>query len=102
MSKCTSKNLVVDTDDSVKVAYDDNAKYATKLHVLPFADTIDKVSGDIIQSYLTPYYMESYRPATKGNTFQIKGVEFKIIDIEPSNYAIISPETVIYVDGEPL
>ncbi len=48
MSKCTSKNLFVDTDDSVKVAYDDNAKYATKLHVLPFADTIDKVSGDII------------------------------------------------------
>ena len=76
--------------------------YATRLHVLPFADTLGEAFGDIFGQYVMPYYQEAYRPATKGNTFTIRGVEFKIVDIEPSDFAVIAPSTVIFMEGEPV
>jgi transitional endoplasmic reticulum ATPase len=37
-----------------------------------------------------------------GDTFIANGVEFKIVLIDPTEYSLVGPETVIYCEGEPI
>jgi transitional endoplasmic reticulum ATPase len=68
---------------------------AVKIHVLPFDDSIEGLTGNITQTYLIPYFKDCYRPVKKGDTFIVRGgfkaVEFKIVDVDPPEYGIVSP-----------
>merc|ERR1711972_650896 len=53
-----------------------------------------------------PYYLEAYRPARQGDLFLCRGgfrpVEFKVVGVEPGEFVIVAPDTVIHCEGEPV
>ncbi len=42
-----------------------DVKYGKRIHVLPFDDTIEGISGNLFDAFLTPYFLEAYRPVCK-------------------------------------
>merc|ERR1711970_1708158 len=99
-------NLRVRLGDVVLLSPCPDVKYGKRIHVLPIDDSIEGVSGDLFNVFLKPYFTEAYRPVMKGDIFQCKGamrtVEFKVVDTDPSPYCIVSPDTVIHHEGEPI
>lgn len=81
-------------------------KYGKKIHVLPFSDTIEGVSGNLFDVFLKPYFLEAYRPVRKGDTFLarggMRGVEFKVVETDPADYCIVAPDTEIFCEGDPI
>jgi len=99
-------NIRVRLGDVVALVPCPDIKYGKRVHVLPIDDSIEGVSGDLFNVFLKPYFTEAYRPVMKGDIFQCKGamrtVEFKVVDTDPSPYCIVSPDTVIHHEGEPI
>lgn len=107
MNKVVRRNLRVRMGDVVSVhPCPNDVPNATKIHVLPFADTVEGITGDITQTYLIPYFKDCYRPVKKGDTFIVRGgfrpVEFKIVDVDPPEYGIVSPQTTLFDEGDPI
>merc|ERR1712134_36932 len=99
-------NLRVRLSDVVALHPCPDVKYGKRIHVLPIDDSIDGVTGDLFQVFLKPYFTEAYRPVMKGDIFACKGamrtVEFKVVDCDPAPYCIVSPDTVIHHEGDPI
>ena len=108
MNKVVRKNIRVRLGDIVSVHPAGEVAYAKAVHVLPFDDTMEGISGNLFETYLKPYFLSTYRPLRKGDTFIVRGqfhpVEFKVMEIDPpeSEYCTVAPETVIHCDGEPI
>jgi len=110
MNKVVRKNIKVKLGDCITIHTAGEIKYGKRIHVLPFADTVEGISGNLFETYLKPYFAESYRPVKKDDCFLVRGgfrpVEFKIIAVEVQDsedeLAIVSPDTIIHCDGEPL
>jgi transitional endoplasmic reticulum ATPase len=77
-----------------------------KVHILPIDDTIEGITGNLTQTYLIPYFKDCYRPVHKGDTFLVRGgfkaVEFKVVEIDPGEQCIVSPNTMLFDEGEPI
>lgn len=106
INRVVRNNLRVRLGDLVTIHPCPDIKYATKIAVLPIADTIEGLTGSLFDVYLKPYFVEAYRPVKKGDHFVVRGgmrqVEFKVVDVEPAEYAIVSQDTVIHSEGEPI
>ena len=106
MNKCVRKNLRVKLGDTVYISQFDQIKNANKIHILPIDDTVEGITGNLFEVYLKPYFLNAYRPVTKGDMFIIHKamhpVEFKIVELEPEQYGLVTPDTEIYYDGEPV
>ena len=107
MNKVVRKNLRVRMGDTVSVhACPTDVPNATRIHVLPFDDSIEGLTGNITQTYLIPYFKDCYRPVRKGDTFLVRGgfkaVEFKVVEVDPGEYCIVSPNTMLFDEGEPI
>lgn len=108
MNKVIRKNLRVKLGDVVSVTSTGEVPYAKAVHILPFDDSIQGVTGNLFETYLKPYFLEAYRPVRKGDTFLVREgfrpVEFKVMEIDPADtqVAIIEPATVIHCDGDPV
>eukprot|EP00475_Leptophrys_vorax_P017123 TRINITY_DN2366_c0_g1_i1.p1 TRINITY_DN2366_c0_g1~~TRINITY_DN2366_c0_g1_i1.p1 ORF type:complete len:855 (-),score=306.50 TRINITY_DN2366_c0_g1_i1:104-2608(-) len=108
MNKVVRRNLRVKLGDIVSLHAAGEVKYGKAIHVLPFEDTIEGITGNLFETFLKPYFLEAYRPVRKGDTFIVRGsfrpVEFKVMEIDPTEdeYCIVAPETVIHCDGDPL
>lgn len=80
--------------------------YAKRVHILPIEDTITGVTGNLFEVFLKPYFLNAYRPLHKGDLFLARGgmraIEFKVVDIDPSPYGIVTPDTEIFTDGDPI
>ncbi|KAK7835157.1 cell division cycle protein 48 like protein [Quercus suber] len=83
MNKVVRSNLRVRLGDVISVHQCPDVKYGKRVHILPFDDTIEGVSGNLFDVYLKPYFLESYRPVRKGDLFLVRGgmrsVEFKTL-----------------------
>ncbi|RWW80364.1 hypothetical protein BHE74_00011297 [Ensete ventricosum] len=109
MNKVVRSNLRVRLGDVVSVHQCQDVKYGKRVHILPIDDTIEGVTGNLFDAYLKrkfSYFQEAYRPVRKGDLFLVRGgmrsVEFKVIETDPPEYCIVSPETEIFCDGEPI
>jgi transitional endoplasmic reticulum ATPase len=106
LNKVARRNIRVHIGDQVTISVHSDIKYGSRIHVLPFADTVESLSGDLFDTFLKPYFLEAYRPVKKGDTFTCRGamrvVEFKVIEVDPGDAVIVAPETVIHNDGEPI
>jgi transitional endoplasmic reticulum ATPase len=108
INKVVRKNLRIKLGDVVSVHNAGEVPYGKAVHVLPFDDTIQGISGNLFETYLKPYFVEAYRPVRKGDTFIVREsfrpVEFKVMEIDPPNteFCIVAPETIIHCDGEPV
>ena len=103
MNKTVRKNLRVKLGDVVSIHNTGEVPYGKAIHVLPFDDSVEGISGNLFDTYLKPYFQEAYRPVKKGDTFLVREgfrpVEFKVMEIDPSDvpYCIVEPQTVIHV-----
>merc|ERR1712216_40006 len=106
MNKVVRKNLRVRLGDVVSVHQCTDVKYGKRVHVLPFGDSIEGVTGNLFDVYLKPYFLEAYRPVRRGDTFLarggMRGVEFKVVETDPAEYCIVAPDTEIFCEGEPI
>lgn len=108
MNKVVRNNLRIKIGDVVHLEEAANVPYASKVHVLPFEDTIVGLTGNLFSSHLQPYFKDMYRPLHRGDTFVVREsfrpVEFKVIEMDPqeNQCCIVAPDTVIYCEGEPV
>ncbi|KAI6164523.1 P-loop containing nucleoside triphosphate hydrolase protein [Pisolithus thermaeus] len=106
INKVARNNLRVKLGDLVNVHQCLDIKYGKRIHVLPFDDSIEGLSGNLFDVYLKPYFLEAYRPVRKGDTFLVRGgmrtVEFKVIETDPAEYCIVAQDTVIHTEGDPV
>ena len=113
------KNLAVELGDVVSI-HTCEAMYGTKVCILPLADSIEGVAGNLFEGWLKPYFSQSYRPVTVGDTFivrrNMRAIEFKVTAVEVAaapaagaaasaaaraQYCLVTPDTQIFCDGEP-
>lgn len=106
MNKVVRRNLRVKLGDVISINGVPDVPYGKRVHILPFEDTITGVSGNIFETYLKPYFLEAYRPVCTGDTFIVRAafcpVEFKVIAVDPPEYCIVSPDTTIHNEGDPV
>ena len=52
------------------------------------------------------YFLDAYRPVRKGDLFLVEGgtnsVQFKVIETDPGEYCVVSPDTEIFYEGDPV
>jgi len=106
MNKVVRTNLRVRLGDIISVHALPDVKYGKRIHVLPYDDSTEGLSGNLFDTFLKPYFLEAYRPVRKGDSFLVRGgmrsVEFKVVETDPAEYCIVAPDTVIHCEGEPL
>ena len=106
LNKVVRKNLKVRLGDIVAVHPVPDIPYGKRVHILPIDDTIQGISGNLFEIYLKPYFREAYRPVRKGDLFLVRGgfrpVEFKVVEVDPGEFVIVAPDTVIHCEGEPV
>jgi len=106
LNKCVRSNVRVRLGDTVTVLSPEEVPNHKKIHILPYADCLEGISGDYIQSHLIPYFRDAHRPIHKGDTFIVRDnfrpIEFKVMAAEPSDYGIVAPETILFTEGEPI
>ncbi|XP_026193152.1 cell division control protein 48 homolog E [Cyclospora cayetanensis] len=92
--------------DIVHVSACTDCPYGKRIHVLPLDDTIDGLVGNLFETYLKPYFVEAYRPVRKNDLFLVRGgfrpVEFKVVGVDPGEFCIVAPDTVIHCEGDPV
>jgi transitional endoplasmic reticulum ATPase len=100
MNRFVRNNLRVRLSDIVSIKCVQDVKYSNPIHVLPINDTLQGITGNLLEVYLKPYFGKHYRPVHEGDVFILHAVmhavELKIIEPEPSPYCIVTPDTVIY------
>jgi transitional endoplasmic reticulum ATPase len=106
LNKVMRKNLRIRLGDVVTIKPAGEVPHLTKIHVLPFDDTIEGIQGDLTTTYLIPYFKDAYRPVKKDDCFLVRGnfkpVEFKVVACEPKDFGIVAPNTVLFTEGEPI
>lgn len=106
INRCVRNNLRVRLGDIVTVHPCPDIKYANRISVLPISDTVEGITGSLFDVYLKPYFVEAYRPVRKGDLFTVRGgmrqVEFKVVEVDPEEIAIVAQDTIIHCEGEPI
>lgn len=105
MNRVIRNNLRVKVGDIVSIQPCPDIKYGKSITVLPIDDTVEGLTGNLYEAFLKPYFLESYRPVRKGDIFvcrNMRAVEFKVIETDPSPYCVVVPDTIIRCDGEPV
>lgn len=106
MNRVVRNNLRVYLSDVVSIQACPDIKYGQRIHVLPFDDTVEGLTGNLFETFLKPYFLEAYRPIHKDDVFIVRGamrsVEFKVVGCDPSPFCIVAPDTVIHCEGDPI
>jgi transitional endoplasmic reticulum ATPase len=61
VNKVARNNLRVKLGDLVNVHQCLDIKYGKRVHILPFDDSIEGLSGNIFDVYIKPYFLEGER-----------------------------------------
>ncbi|CAN3375136.1 hypothetical protein DIURU_005395 [Diutina rugosa] len=106
INRVVRNNLRVRLGDIITVHPCPDIKYANRISVLPLADTVEGLTGSLFDMFLKPYFVEAYRPVRKGDLFTVRGgmrqVEFKVVEVDPEDIAIVAQDTIIHCEGEPI
>lgn len=106
MNRVMRNNLRVRLGDIVAVTKYPNVPIGKRVSIIPFADKIEGVTGDLAEIYLKPYFKDVFRPVHKGDTFVVRGgfkeIEFKVVETDPENCIIVGPTTLVFTEGEPI
>jgi transitional endoplasmic reticulum ATPase len=110
MNRVVRKNLGVKLGDVVTILKAEDLAYGKAIHVLPYDDSIQGITGNIFETYLKPYFLDAYRPVKKGDTFLVREgfrpVEFKVMEVDPPDSpfgcVVVETGTKIHCDGDPI
>ena len=65
INKIVRNNLRVKLGDTATIHSCPDMKYGKRVLVLPIDDTVEGLTGNLIEVFLKPYFLEFYRPLTK-------------------------------------
>eukprot|EP00697_Spironema_sp_BW2_P013083 gnl/Spiro4/29831_TR14662_c0_g1_i1.p1 gnl/Spiro4/29831_TR14662_c0_g1~~gnl/Spiro4/29831_TR14662_c0_g1_i1.p1 ORF type:complete len:177 (+),score=26.73 gnl/Spiro4/29831_TR14662_c0_g1_i1:57-587(+) len=106
MNKCVRDNLGAAVGDTIELEVVNGMPYATSVHLLPLSSSLTGVTRNLILDFLRPYFTEQYRPVHRGDVYPVRSglqtVLFKVVQVQPGDSGIVSPDTTINCDGEPL
>ncbi len=106
INRTVRNNLHVKIGDLIVIHPCPDIKYATHVSCLPVADTVEGITGNLFETYLKPYFLDSYRPVRKHDIFTVRQgmrpIDFQVIDVDPPEYAIVSENTIIHCEGDPV
>ena len=106
INKVVRRNIRIHLGDTAHITPCNDIAYGNRVHILPIDDTVKNLSGDLFDTFLKPYFLEAYRPLKKGDLFVARGamraVEFKVVEVDPGEYCIVAPDTVIHCEGDPI
>jgi transitional endoplasmic reticulum ATPase len=107
MNRVTRANLKIKLSDPVYVSAVNKTNFCAKIKVLPFSDSVKNLANpDLLGIFLKPYFNDSYRPVKVGDRFICRkamcAVEFKVVGVDPGVWGIVTPETIIDCDGDPI
>ena len=115
MTRIARSNIRTRIGNSVSLEPLSDLRVATAVHILPFKDSLQGLSGDLYEAYLRPYLLDKNRPVTVGDSLLLRGamraVEFKVVsaevesdagELEEATHCLVGPDTVIYTDDPPL
>jgi len=107
LARIVRRNLCVRLGDVVSIRVpSEPVQNMGKVHILPTADTVEGITGDIFNTYLRPYFLDAYRPVHKGDYIVTRGgmraVIFRVVECDPVEYGIVSPDTEIFCEGDPV
>ena len=68
--KGTRLNLKAHLSDMVTVKTAE-IPYGNRVQVLPYADTLEGLTGNIFDTFLAPYFKQAFRPVQEGDRFII-------------------------------
>lgn len=60
----TRKNLRLRLGDIVTVHQAPDVKYATVVHVLPYAEDLEGVTGETFETFLQPFFEGEFKPVS--------------------------------------
>ncbi|CAI7577874.1 unnamed protein product [Penicillium discolor] len=100
INRVVRDNLRVREGDVITIRPYLDIKYAKRIAVRPTANNAEGFTGSVIDAYLASYFRNAYRPVRQGDLFTVRGgkreAEFKIVEIDPPEYAVVSNHTVIH------
>jgi transitional endoplasmic reticulum ATPase len=106
INKVVRNNIRIRLGDLVTVRPAPEVPNLKNIHILPYKDTIEGLTGNIAQTYLQPYFRDANRPLHKNDTFIVRGnfrpVEFKVVATEPGDFGIVAADTVLFTQGDPI
>lgn len=73
MHENVRKNLKASIGDIVHISPAGFIPYLSKIHVLPFKDTLKGFTGDIVKTHLIPYFINQYRTVKRRDCFTATG-----------------------------
>lgn len=103
LNATSRRNLGVKIGDIIYISKYHTIPVGDRVKILPLEDSIEEISGNLIQEYLIPYFKDAYRPVTKGEIITIKRfktVQFKVVECDPEFSVIVGPDTIIFDEGE--
>eukprot|EP00933_Yihiella_yeosuensis_P052498 TRINITY_DN50593_c0_g1_i1.p1 TRINITY_DN50593_c0_g1~~TRINITY_DN50593_c0_g1_i1.p1 ORF type:complete len:421 (-),score=89.00 TRINITY_DN50593_c0_g1_i1:82-1344(-) len=92
---------VVSIDTEIFTNWDETPEFS-KIHILPFQDTIPRAySFNLFEDYLRPFLRSNINRKFQANElFSYQGVQFKVVACEPNDVpARISRATTVYCEG---
>ncbi|CAD6570707.1 MAG: AAA ATPase cdc48 [Tremellales sp. Tagirdzhanova-0007] len=102
MNKVARGNCAIKLGDLAHVSAANDIKYGKRIHILPFADSIE---GDVFQvrgGMRTVDFKVRIERAGKrkqADSFILPG---QVVEVDPSPYCIVASDTVIHTEGDPL
>ena len=116
MTSDAMKNAGVRAGDAVKVSQAPEVKFGKNVLILPYADSIESVTGDLeecdlFDEYLRPYFEGKFHTLYRGDSFTIDGplglLEFQCVEIDTvetdgDTACVVVDDTAIECDGEPV
>lgn len=110
VNKVVRSNLRVKLGDQIFLQPTDENEVppGTRVHCLPFADSLEGITGDLFELYLKPYFNNAFRPVTAGDTFIVRPdsggrpIEFKVVAAEPKETVVVTQQTMIFTEGPPV
>jgi transitional endoplasmic reticulum ATPase len=99
-------NLHVQSDDVVCIQSCQDVKKGKHIYVLPIDDTVRGITENLLEVYLKPYFIKTSRSVREGDVLAIRvamhSVEFKVIETDPAAYCIVTCDTIIHCEDEPI
>lgn len=74
--------------DTTTISALSDVKVAKRVFVLPFKDSVEGLTGDLLDVFVMPYFVGKFRPLKLNDIFVARGamreVEFKVVAMESS------------------
>jgi len=109
----TRINLKRGLSEATKVYRCDSVRQGSRVTVLPFSDALGGLEAEeLLEKLVKPYFHGEggaeapFRPVREGDLIRLQHgaqtVELKVIETEPAGRCVVSPDTELDMEGEPL